>query len=708
MSFCRVHTLFWSVSATLVGGWANAETASAPVELDKVSVTVTKEEAALPETGFNVNELGTEELLNSSKDIEELLNESAGINIRKTGGLGSSSELSLNGLSGNKVRYFIDGIPMENIGSALSVQNFPMNLATNVQVYKGVVPSSMSTDAIGGVINIETPDSQQDFVDASYSYGSFNTHRIAVAGQKSYDSGAFLRLSSFYNDTDNSYEMVDVPVQDELGNKSGTRNVKRFHDDYSSGMVNLKAGVIDKLAFDELTLSFTHAENYNEQQHPARSTNRVFGDVYSFNDTQLLSLSAKKYWTYGQFKGYVMKGQSSDTFHDTTARRYNWSGDYRELPEGYGEFGTASVFTNDNDITRGNFYGQYDIHPQHSLGAGLVYSRLERSGEDKVNPVNTSNTDPNWLTKKVASFSYDYQSAMGALDLSLFSKLYSYEAESRFEEYRSGGDVTVEHSSSEEEVGYGVGALYDLSLNWVMRASYELAYRIPEATEILGDGNKYVRPNPDLNVEQSSNYNLGVVSRYEWDSVLIKTEVNGFYRDAKDFITFNQDRVISGIYENIGAVEISGVEFTTRLKLFDQYSLDFNLTQQSKVDKTRINADGEVNDGFGEELPNEPSLFGNLRLGSRQYLMGYQTGVYVSSHYVSDFDLYNSDYGDPDTKKRIPSQLYHDIEIEASSPDNRYHVGFLASNVTDELLYDNFDVQKPGRAFYLKLRYSTR
>ncbi|NQY89722.1 MAG: Plug domain-containing protein [Colwellia sp.] len=43
--------------------------------------------------------------------------------------------MSLNDLSGNQIRYFFDGIPMEDFGSALT---FLANLVEQIEVYKGV------------------------------------------------------------------------------------------------------------------------------------------------------------------------------------------------------------------------------------------------------------------------------------------------------------------------------------------------------------------------------------------------------------------------------------------------------------------------------------------------------------------------------------------------------------------------------------------
>ena len=56
-----------------------------------------------------------------------------------------------------------------------------MNFAERIEVYKGVVPVGFGSDALGGVINIVTKKRRHGWsLDASYSYGSFNTHKSYV------------------------------------------------------------------------------------------------------------------------------------------------------------------------------------------------------------------------------------------------------------------------------------------------------------------------------------------------------------------------------------------------------------------------------------------------------------------------------------------------------------------------------------------------
>jgi hypothetical protein len=52
----------------------------------------------------------------------------------------------------------------------------------------------------------------------------------------------------------------------------------------------------------------------------------------------------------------------------------------------------------------------------------------------------------------------------------------------------------------------------------------------------------------------------------------------------------------------------------------------------------------------------------------------------------------------------VPDQLSHDINLSYSIGDGRYNVSLECRNITDERLYDNFSLQKAGRAFYAKVR----
>src|SRR5690606_25150852 len=122
-------------------------------------------------------------------DLAHLLDRASGVKIRETGGVGSDMNITLNGFTGRNIRVFIDGVPMQGMGSAFQLNNIPVNIAERIEVYKGVVPIEFGADALGGVINIVTNQTSNTTLDVSYSYGSFNTHKSNVSLNHTFKSG---------------------------------------------------------------------------------------------------------------------------------------------------------------------------------------------------------------------------------------------------------------------------------------------------------------------------------------------------------------------------------------------------------------------------------------------------------------------------------------------------------------------------------------
>jgi outer membrane cobalamin receptor len=142
-------------------------------DLQEVIVVGKTENQQVKEQAFAVNAIETKQFANTTADLNQVLNRSTGVRIREQGGLGSNFNFSINGLSGKAVKYFIDGVPLELLGSAVSLNNIPVNLAERIEVYKGVVPVQLGSDAMGGAVNVITNQNQRNYLDLSHSYGSF-------------------------------------------------------------------------------------------------------------------------------------------------------------------------------------------------------------------------------------------------------------------------------------------------------------------------------------------------------------------------------------------------------------------------------------------------------------------------------------------------------------------------------------------------------
>src|SRR5690606_2176176 len=134
--------------------------------------------------------------------------------------------------------------------------------------YKGVTPAHLTSDALGGAVNIITKRDRRKAIDLSYSIGSFNTHRAAVSGSFTEPKKGFhINVNSFFNYSDNDYLMrtnPDARVYLEVLNKENSNkfdtlsSARRFHDAYRSSMTQIEAGLSNKRWADVFVVGLTY------------------------------------------------------------------------------------------------------------------------------------------------------------------------------------------------------------------------------------------------------------------------------------------------------------------------------------------------------------------------------------------------------------------------------------------------------------------
>lgn len=675
------------------------------VIIDEVIVRGKSDAQSLREKGYQVDVIESKGLKNFSNDINSILKTASGINLREAGGLGSGFQLSLNGLSGNQVRYFIDGIPMENFGASLSLNNFPLNLVEKLEVYKGVVPISLGSDALGGAVNIVTDQWQASYLDAAYSYGSFNTTRGSLNGQYTDNrTGLFLKGSFYYNNSDNDYLIRNAPVYDlELGNYITSRSIKRFHDDYTSTMLQAEAGVYNKSLADKLSFKVTASGGRKNYQHPDNNILRVFGDFHTKNNTLLFSAGYMKRIGNFEIKAHALTGNIDESVIDTSRRKYNWSGQFIERASGdtKGELLERRSFMKlSDDVLRSNIAIDYDPSGIHRFSVSFNQNYLKRTGDDIVDKFNRSFESPNFINKNMMGIAYTLRAKNNIFETSVFMKKYWYDGKIISFDYAGNELIT---KPSLDNTGYGVTLSYQAASFILFKSSFEKAYRVPESYEILGDG-IYIKSNPSLSPEKSYNINLGSMFSGAHGQFEVKAETNLFYRLSEGFIRFNPLGPF-GQYENLNNVNSEGIEAGLSVSYNEFVSVTSNITYQNITDQTEFD-EGLPNKNYKNRVPNLPYFFANAAFGINP-IPGSSNKLSICIHfrYVREFFLMWENLGDRTGKHLIPAQFTQDIQADYSIYEGLYNLSFSVNNIWDELVFDNYNIQKPGRSYTVKLRY---
>ena len=120
------------------------------VNMESVQVYGKSKSQQLREGAYAVNALNVKSLVNTTMNLNSIVNKTTGVRVREDGGVGSDFDLSINGMSGNSIRYFLDGMPLDAKGSGVTLANLPLNIIDRVEIYKGVMDYEEDLEGIQG------------------------------------------------------------------------------------------------------------------------------------------------------------------------------------------------------------------------------------------------------------------------------------------------------------------------------------------------------------------------------------------------------------------------------------------------------------------------------------------------------------------------------------------------------------------------------
>lgn len=681
------------------------------INLESVTVYGKSKTQKLREGAYSMNAVDVKALANTTANLNDIINRTTGVKIRSDGGLGSDFELSLNGMSGSSVRYFIDDVPLTVKGNDLSIANIPLNTIDRVEIYKGIVPAYLGEDALGGAVNIITKKVKKNFLDASLSIGSFHTYIADINGQVYFPKcGIILKPTVGFNYSKNDYKVKEAALWNEEQGKYLWTEVKRFHDDYLSFLSQVEVGVENKSWADAFYFSGSYSKvNKELQTGPVQTI--VYGMAEKQQDNWSLSLRYhKKDFLIRQLQ---LKAFASHTWDhsltiDTAYRKYRWDGTYIKTSgnEITGRDRQMRHYKRPITIVRVNL--NYEFNKHHSINFNYVLSRTGNKRHDDLD----KNFEPtnDVLTKHVMGFSYNQSLLNDKMINTIFLKNYINHAKIEQKDLPS-----ITHSEemprqiTQNHLGYGMGIRYRCSELLSLKASYEYTVRLPLARELLGNGTT-IYPNIALKPESSHNFNIGAFGTFRPASGhSFFYEAGAFYRKIQDYIHAVLSEANGGSnmqYDNVSNVNMKGIEGEVNYNYNHFLQLTANCSYQEARDMNRYMSNGKPSVTYRNKIPNRPWLYSNAELVLTQKdLLNRGTKLRFSYlyQYVHWFFL-TWEGGNPDTKSKIPTQNLHSTALTYSWENDKYNFTVECNNLWDSKAYDNFKLQKPGRSFMCKFR----
>lgn len=677
--------------------------------LGAVSVQGKASAKALKQQPFNISVIDAAPYYASNITGVDLLRQASGIKIKQNGGFGSGNDFFINGSSGKQVRFFIDGLPQDNLGETQLLNIYPVEQIERLEVYKGVLPVELGADALGGAINIVTRKEREDYINASYSIASFNTHKLNVLGKKYITDHFFTSIQANLNYASNNY-----PVQAEVIKPNGhvdTMNVRLFHDLFKNYNVKLQAGFTGKPFADQLTLTLIQTGMYDELQHSLMML-QPYGYAYRNENLQSAILRYQKANLFRKTDIAAMFSYNkvNSLLMDTSLYSFLWNGEIARDLNGQpqrklsgGELSSSGHELHSyTHLFNGKITAGYNLNDHTKLVFSNTIQQYRRTGRDPVAQKFYGGIDyfstPSEMTRNVSGIGIE-----GKLKEKKWRYLASfkhyYTAIKGFEIVDLNQKISRKTIS---RIAWNAGLGYQWNEKLLLKLSYEHAARLPEPEEAFGDFT-YVTANPGIEAEKSENLNLNVL----FNTSRLEAELTGFYRSVDDLIYLPPSQFYSR-YDNLLSLRVAGVEGSVKYTVWKNLSVNGNFTYQDLRNRSNI-SDRPIDNGRykNSRMPNVPYLFMNGGVSYKvrdMFKPGNSLQLWYTANYTNEYFLYWSEDGDRSLKNKVPTQLLHGAGLSYSFYEG-LSFAFETTNMTNARTYDNFKVQLPGRSFSFKIRF---
>lgn len=646
-----------------------------PIMLDTIVVTADK-----AENKFQIGDVDIEEtpvffsVIKRSRfegkimSLAEIIEKEAGVQVRQAGGLGSYSVVSLRGSSSEQVLVYMDGILLnEASGGGVDLSNISLSDVEAIEVYRGVTPINFGKASIGGVVNIRTLRSRQDFKSSvTAGYGSFNTRKISAFLNHKPGNWDYI-VSAEYLASDNDFEFTNkyrLPLS-----PGDWKTEHRKNADLEQKNVLTKFGCDLN---DTLRIDFANQWFAKEQGIPRR-----------LNDDTATRFDTTRNITTAQ-----VSADNPGNFGINARLRLNYSWMEEDYDDTKGEIGKGQVRTTDTTTgLGGDLYLEW-LTDCNTLGLTMSVLHEEYETEDhfmRTNPFNSvRDTYVAGLQDTVSFFNGRF-----LITPALRYMLVDEDLESALDIF---GNSLFAKSDSE---GYWMPQL-GLKLKclpWLtLKANMARYVREPSFFELFGDRG-FFAGNPELNAEKGINYDLGFQAEWHWTNPWIsRLKLAGAYfrSDVDDLIVRIFNSAGTGTSENLSEARISGVESSLQVDFLNYFRLVANNTLQDPENRS---SDPVLKANNGKNLPGRYENSFLIRLETRfQRVNCYGEMVNESGIYYDSAELLPA----PDQKEFNAgiSVLFGNVKISLD-----------VTNLEDNQYEAYYRYPLPGRACTVSVKY---
>jgi iron complex outermembrane receptor protein/outer membrane receptor for ferrienterochelin and colicins len=628
----------------------------------------------------------------NARNVGEALALVPGVHFR-LGRSKSGHYVTMRGFEQEGILILLDGVPISVPYEGLvNLPDIPVQNIAKIKVIKGNASTLYGPNAIGGVINIITKKGgDEPQTTLAYKVSDYQTHHFSATqggklGNFRYFLGGAHQQSDGYNlartftlqddvlasmaaSPANPHHRPNIPPPPDSG--------KRENSDYTKKNLMFTGD----LAFHPRHSLGLSMEYYNHEYGippvPVyREHNRGF---FYF----------PRYWRFTDWERYTVnlieESHLGDAFRIRTRVYFDdyenilniYDDDTYTLQDRIGPPSGESVY---KDYSAGvNSHLFWDVTQSNQLRLGL-------SAKKDVHKENFLDSPYNRLESQTYSIALEDELRIGDdLTLTLGCGYDKFNKRKREEVDNPDADTGKDLDTFSPLAG----AMYDLTDDVSLFASYARKVRFPTMRNLYAEGVVGPQGNPDLKEEKADKYEVGGA----WTvSPALRLESAVFYNDVKDLINFDN---MLGRFEQYEKARIYGIEFNVSGNITDSLTGALGYTWLKTENRSTVTIENSRYDALvyrPKELPYRPEH--KIDFDLRQ-VFSWGTRASLFGSYFSRQVFY--DHADPaNNKSLVADKKYLDeyvlVNLKISHPiTSKVDIELAGENLLNES-YENIDM----------------
>lgn len=588
--------------------------------------------------------------------LPDVLAEATGVQVKRLGGLGAFSSISLRGSSAEQVEVYLDGVLLNAaLGGGVDLSNLSLAHVGQIEVYRG---AGAAGNGLGGTVHIRTRASERKLSHSVRgAWGDFGTRSLNGMVTGGSEKAKFLVVADytasendfgFLDDNGTEYNVNDDVFTNRENNAHRSVNLLgKWHMDLGRG----RRLTIQESLFWKSQGVPGISNNQSQSAHfdVFRSLTEVVFEDCDFLPGVLMRQSV--YFTH-----------MGESFVDAD--------------------GEVGVGRQDNDYrTRTvGWQGRLQTLSQHAIAATVGILREDYVPHSRLQSTTNLFDSQRWTFSGRVGADWLLPAEVGVLStgIDVRHQRSSFTGANPF----SFSPLAPDSANTRNLVGLRSGLRVNVVDDLILKANIGRTLRAPSFYELFGDRGGVVG-NVNLRPERGLTWDAGV--RYATDVTILEGAF--FDHRYEDLIQFVHTSQATSRPVNIGQARVWGVEVTAQKTIWRRFGMSGNYTYQRALDQS------EVPHLQGNTLPNRPAhtLFARVQGGVSR----------VTAFY--DYSFEDGNFLDQSNRRPLASRHIHNVGVTVDVKKG-IQIGLEAKNLKNAQIADTWGYPLPGRAYFVNVQ----